>query len=90
LALLLWFLLFYRRYYDVLKVTPPSVTIVGDDRVHRKNEYRFTVNGHTGKMAYRIGNDDDTKWKTIVADANGEYVIPKGEIVDDVYIQRSS
>jgi hypothetical protein len=85
-ALLLWFLLFYRRYYDVIKIEHPSVTVIGDDRVHRKSEYRFRIEGtFSGTISYRIG--EDGQWKTLFPGTNGEYVIPKGEITDDVMIE---
>jgi hypothetical protein len=88
IGLILWFLLFYRRYYDVIKVSPENVTIVGDNRVHRKNEYRFTVQGsHSGKISYRVGKDENIPWKTITPNDNGEYIIPKGEITDNVTVR---
>jgi hypothetical protein len=86
-GLFLWFILFYRRYYDVIKVSPESIEIIGDDRVHRKNEYTFKINGLVGKVSYRVGDDDDTPWKPIFPNSEGVYIIPKGEIVDDVTIE---
>lgn len=84
IGLLLWFLLFYRRYYDVIK--PTNVNVIGKERVHRKSEYVFTVeSGFIGIVSYRIG--DEGVWKTLLPSANGEYVIPKGEITDNVTIE---
>ena len=86
IGLLLWFLLFYRRYYDVIK--PENVSVIGDDRVHRKSEYAFTINGgFSGVVSYRLGDEeDDLPWEKIYPDANGKYIIPKGVITDDVTI----
>ena len=81
IGLLLWFLLFWRRYYDVIK--PSNVT--GNDKVHRKGEYTFTVSG-SAIVSYRVGDDENAQWKVLPPSANGEYVIPKGEITDDVTI----
>jgi len=84
-GLLMWFLFFYRRYYDVIK-TGNSLAIIGRDSVHRKSEYRFTIgNGSSGTVSYRIG--EDGTWVTILPDANGEYVVPRGKITDDVTIE---
>jgi len=84
-GLLIWFIFFYRRYYDVIKVNGP-VKIIGDDRVHRKSEYRFSVEkGYPGIVSYRIGEDGE--WKTILHSPEGGYVIPKGEITDTLTIK---
>ena len=86
-GLLLWFILFYRRYYDVIKEEGP-VKIIGNDRVHRKSEYRFSVErGYPGIVSYRIG--EDGKWEPLLPTPEGEYVIPKGLIIDDVTIKYS-
>jgi len=83
--LLIWFIFFYRRYYDVFK-TGNSSAIIGRDSVHRKSEYRFTVGkGSSGKVSYRIG--EDGQWNTVLPDASGEYMIPRGVITDNVTIE---
>jgi hypothetical protein len=87
IGLLLWFLLFYRRYYDVIKVES-TAEIIGDDMVHRKSRYVFTIAGTSANVSYRVGDDDDTPWKTLLPDADGKYIIPKGEITDDVTIEQ--
>ncbi|WP_148305799.1 hypothetical protein [Candidatus Methanoplasma termitum] len=84
-GILLWFFLFYRRYYDVLK--NESLNIAGADRVHRKSEYRFKVEGYSGTIVYRIGDKEDVVWKTILPNADGSFVIPKEEITGDVTIE---
>ena len=82
---LIWFLLLYRRYYEVVK---SDESIVGAERVHRKKEYRFRVEGYSGAMAYRIKDAKDAEWKTVFANEEGEYVIPRGEITGKVFIKR--
>jgi len=79
-GMLLWLIFFYRRYYDVIK---PDPRVEGRDKVHRKSEYRFRVNG-IAAVSYRIG--EDGAWKPILPGPDGGYVIPKGEITDDVAI----
>jgi hypothetical protein len=82
---LFWFLFFYRRMYDVIKVTH-SLAIIGKDRVRRKAAYTFTIEGaQAGTVSYRVG--EDGQWKAISSGADGEYVIPKGEITDAVTIE---
>jgi|GEM_PF-1773359 len=83
-----WFLFYYRRKYDVIKVESPDVTIIGDDKVRRKTAYHFTVEGKiSGDIYYRIGYDDDTPWKIITPDQNGEYIIPRKEVINDITIE---
>jgi len=76
---------FSKRYYCVIKVTESSATIVGDDRVQRKREYRFSVVGSQSRIvAYRVGVEGEKK--ELHPGPDGVYVIPKGEITDDVTI----
>ena len=82
-GLLILFFIFWRRYYEVIK---PEAAI-GAERAHRKSEYRFMVEGHTGDMEYRIGEDKDAEWTTISPNEEGEYIIPRGKIVDKVFIE---
>jgi len=85
LGLLLWFFFFYRRYYEVTKVES-SATIVGDDRVHRKSKYVFSVTGaFSGTVSYRIGEDGERK--VLLPGLDGLYVIPRGEITDKVTLE---
>jgi len=84
ICLLIWFLLFYRRYVDVVKVAS-SAKIIGKDRVHKKSEYKFSVEGRPGPVSYRVGEDGARK--PLIPSASGEYTIPKGEITDKVTIE---
>ncbi|MCL1978934.1 MAG: hypothetical protein FWG60_02100 [Methanomassiliicoccaceae archaeon] len=82
-GLLFWFIIFYRRYYDIYKQT--AVPIVGDEKVHRKSEYTFSVTGNVGKVSYRVG--EDGQWKILLPNADGTYTVPKKEVVDDIYLE---
>jgi len=83
-----WFLFYYRRKYDVIKVESEAITIIGDDKVRRKTAYHFTVEGKvSGDIYYRIGYDDDAVWKIITPDQNNEYTIPRKEVVNDITIE---
>ncbi|MCL2890782.1 MAG: hypothetical protein FWF40_02685, partial [Methanomassiliicoccaceae archaeon] len=85
-GLFFWFILFYRRYYDVIKPDVAIATVVGKNRVHRKNEYEFTIpGGFSGTVSYRVG--EDGVWKTIRPGEEGMFIIPEGEIIDDVTIE---
>lgn len=84
-GLLLWFIFFYRRYVEVH--IHESGGIEGAERVHRKSPYTFTMkDGYRGAASYRIGEDGD--WKQVFPDAEGRYLIPRGETVDDIYLER--
>jgi len=83
-GLLIWFLFFYRRTVEVIKVAY-SATIIGKDRVRRKKAYPFTIEGESGTVSYRIGEDGG--WKMLQPDAEGNYLIPKGEITETVTIE---
>jgi hypothetical protein len=62
------------------------VTIVGKDRTRRKRAYHFTIEGEAlGTVSYRVGEDGE--WKTLSPRSDREYVIPRGEIIDDVTIE---
>ena len=85
---LLWFLFYYRRVYDVIKVESPVLTIIGDDRIRRKKTYRFKVEGKpTGSIYYRIGYEEDAEWKIASFDKNNEYTVPGKEVVSDITIE---
>jgi len=85
-ALLLWPVLYKRSTYEVVKIGH-SVEIVGKDRARRKKAYRFTIaGGIPGTMFYRVG---DGQWKDISPGVNGEYVIPKEDVTDDLEIEQS-
>ena len=79
---LIWFFLFYRRYYEV--EMPEGV--IGAARAHRKTEYRFGVKAYKGNMEYRIGEEGE--WKTAFINENGEYFIPKGQITAKVFLRK--
>ena len=84
-ALLIWFIFFYRRYVDVIKVSHTS-EIVGRSRVRRKGEYRFSIEGgFSGTVSYHIGEDGE--WKSLLPVSEGKYVIPRGEIIDTLTIE---
>ena len=82
-GLLLLLILFRRRKYDVVKAEGPA-SVIGEDKVRRKSAYSFLVEGGAGSVSYRIGGSET--WKTLSPDADGEYLIPKGEITDNVTI----
>jgi len=87
LGFLWWFLFYYRRRYDVIKVESPIMRIIGDDKVRRKRAYHFTIEGEVpGDIHYSIGHKEDAEWKMIAPDQNGEYVVPKKEVVNDITI----
>jgi len=82
---LLMLLFFFRRNYNIIKADLTD-SIIGKDRVRRKHEYSFTINGgQSGTVSYRIGNSGE--WKDLYPNADGKYVIPKGEIINDVMIR---
>jgi len=84
-AFLFWFLFFRRRTYEVIKVAS-LVEMTGKERVRRKRAYRFTIKGgYSGTVSYKVG--EEGLWKVLVPNADGEYVIPKGEITDAVVIE---
>jgi len=83
---LLWFLLYHRRTYDVIKVAR-DVNIVGKDRVRRKRSYTFAIEGGPpGAVSYKVGEDGE--WKMLIPNEKGEFTIPKGEITEDVTIEQ--
>jgi len=85
IAVLLLILMMFRREYDVIKLVS-SAQIIGEDRVRRKREYAFTIEGGpSGTVSYRITRDGE--WKEILPNADGTYVIPKGEVVGELTIK---
>jgi hypothetical protein len=83
--LLLWLIFFYRRRYEVIK-PETGAKVVGNDKVPRKSEYVFKIEGApVVKVSYRVG--ESGQWKIIVPGPDGWYVIPKGEITDNVTIE---
>jgi uncharacterized membrane protein YqiK len=85
-GLILWFLLFYKRMYEVIKVGH-SAAIIGKDKARRKKAYTFTIKGgYLGTVSYKVG--ENGMWKALHPDANGMYTIPKGEVVDKVTIEQ--
>jgi len=82
---LVWFFLYYRKTYDVIKIES-AIAIIGKDKVRRKSEYTFKVEGSpSGTISYRVG--EAGQWKAPFVNPSGEYVIPKGEITDTVTIE---
>ena len=82
-SLLMLFPLFNRRCYKVIKVEA-SAKIIGDDRVRRKSEYVFSIEGF-GKVSYRIGKGGE--WRSPLPHKSGEYLIPKGEITGHLTVE---
>ncbi|MDR0309359.1 MAG: hypothetical protein LBH88_01180, partial [Candidatus Methanoplasma sp.] len=80
-ALLFWFFAFFRRTYEVIKVTG---NVIGKDRAHRKRAYNFEAEG-TGTVSYKVG--EDGRWKTLMPNADGSYTIPRGDVVDKLTIE---
>ncbi|MCL1978682.1 MAG: hypothetical protein FWG60_00775, partial [Methanomassiliicoccaceae archaeon] len=84
-GILLWLIFFYRKRYDVLVQGDSS--IVGKDKVRRKSAYAFTLaDGYSGAVSYCIG--EGGQWKMLSPDADGNYVIPRGEATDDIYLEK--
>lgn len=83
LILVIFFLLLFLfgRSYRVTRV--PEEDIIGKDRAVRKRPYRFTVSGGS-EVRYRIG---DGEWISIVPDAEGNYAIPKEEVIAKITIE---
>jgi len=85
LAILVGFLfwLFYRRgRLDVIKV---QSSIIGKDKVRRKKAYRFKIEGEQkGDVSYSVGEEGE--WKTLSPNSDGEYVIPKEEVIGTLTI----
>ena len=86
LCMAIWYLFFRRRYYDVVKINSVSVRIIGSDKVRRKSEYRFSVEGvSSGMVSYRIG--EGGQWKTLKPDMKGGYVISGKEVISKITIE---
>lgn len=86
-ALLLLLFVFYRRTYEVVKVTASEEAIFnGDDRARRKRAYSFTLEGSTGPVSYMVG--EEGQWKPLIPDRNGTYTIPKEDVIDKLTIEQ--
>jgi hypothetical protein len=84
--LLLFFVLFYHRSYAVVKVAS-SANIIGKDRARRKKPYKFSIEGgSSGTVSYKVG--EDGAWKALLPDQEGNYVVPKGEVIDKLTIEQ--
>ncbi|MCL1979046.1 MAG: hypothetical protein FWG60_02680, partial [Methanomassiliicoccaceae archaeon] len=84
LAALLFFLLFYWRRYEVVEVEGVSMT--ERDKARRKRAYTFQMEGYSGTVAYRIG--EDGIWKTLLPSPDGSYTIPGKDVVGKITIER--
>jgi hypothetical protein len=79
-----WVIIFSRKGFEVVIVT--SGEAVGTDRARRKKAYHFTIaEASSGTVVYRIG--DDWQWKTPELGKNGEYVIPKEDVIDNLTVE---
>jgi len=84
IGFLFWFLVYYRRRYNVYIMN--SDVIIGKDKVRRKKKYIFTTaEGYTGPVLYRIKEDGERK--TVHMNLDGRYVIPRKEIIGDIYLE---
>jgi hypothetical protein len=84
LGLLILFLLYKRKKYDVF--IPESSSISGKDAVRRKDPYRFEVEGsYSGAVSYRVREDGE--WKLLLPNEDGTYVVPKQEVIGDIYLE---
>jgi hypothetical protein len=83
----LLFLIWHRRFVEVIKVHSDDVTIQGSDRARRKREYAFKVFGpsESGTIRYRVG--DEGEWKPLVQDEEGWYVLPAEDVVDRIILE---
>ena len=82
---LLWFIFYYRRSYEVIKVES-GPAIVGKDRARRKRAYTFLIEGSpSGTVSYRVGEDGERK--PLSPNEKGEYVIPGRDVIDKLTIE---
>lgn len=84
LALLLIVFFLYRRSYEVIKVSS-GAEIIGKDKARRKKVYTFSVDGGSGTVMYRVG--EDGQWKSILQNGDGNFEIPKDEVIDKITIE---
>ncbi|MCL2149310.1 MAG: hypothetical protein FWH47_08250, partial [Methanomassiliicoccaceae archaeon] len=82
-GLLIWFLFFWRRSYEVVKVQS-SANIIGKDRARRRSRYEFEVEG-PGSVSYRVG--EDGPWKPLSPGPDGGYAIPREDVIDKLTIE---
>ena|GEM_PF-5828971 len=83
ISFLLWYVFWYRKRYDVYVLG--KTVIAGEQRARRKKEYRFTVEEGNPNVYYCVGEEDP--WKLLYPDEDGIYTIPKGEVVNTVYME---
>ncbi|MCL1978895.1 MAG: hypothetical protein FWG60_01880, partial [Methanomassiliicoccaceae archaeon] len=82
-ALLLWFILFYRRTYEVIEVVGAVMT--EKDRARRKRAYTFTLEGVSGTLSYRVG--EEGAWNVLLPNPDGSYTIPGKDVIDKITIE---
>ena len=82
-GILFWIIFWYRKRYDVY--IPEGSPIKGKGKASRKRAYLFTVEGgYKGAVSYRIGEDGQKKH--LFPGDDGEYRIPREDVVDDIYL----
>jgi hypothetical protein len=83
-----WFYLFIirRRRVNVTKIYAENSMIDGKDFAPRKKDYVFTISGQSaGEVRYRVGEEGE--WRSLSADEDGVFTIPKEEIIDHLTIE---
>jgi hypothetical protein len=84
-AFIWWFFFVFRRAYEVIKIAS-SAAIIGKDKVRRKTKYVFSIEGGpSGTVSYKVGENGIEK--TLTAGPQGEYIIPKKDVVDKITIE---
>ena len=85
LALLLIFLLFVRRRFDVtIDVLSETVVVEGKDKAQRKRRYVFKVDG-ASSIRYKVG--DDGGWSVPHKGDGNTFIIPAEDVVDNITIE---
>jgi len=86
-GLLFFFLVYYRRSYEVVKVEG-SARIIGKERAKWRRTYIFTIEGGpAGNVSYSIGDKEDKVWKALSPNEDNEYFIPKCDVVGKITIR---
>ncbi|MDR0309649.1 MAG: hypothetical protein LBH88_02685, partial [Candidatus Methanoplasma sp.] len=76
----------FRRYVYYGVFVQAFSSIAGKDKAQRGSAYTFTVEGgYSGAVSYRIG--DGGEWKLVFRNDDGSYVIPGGEVTDNIYLE---